>query len=162
MKNIIILLMLAVLSVTVNAQIVPTTSELQSLTPKNRNAAYTLLTTPDTTATGSADTTYQVWEFSNATDFIVKGVTTKTGGTLAGHEVVRGSPDGVTWFTLLSSTADALAASFTEDTASIGNATETNWWYIKNHIFKYYQRRLITSDGAATLSGTIFYRKNEH
>jgi len=161
MKNIIILLMLAVLSVTVNAQVIPTTSNLLSLTPSIRNGAYVAVS-KDTTVTGGADTTYQVWEFNNATDFIVKGVTTKTGGTLAGFEVVRGSPDNVTWFTLTSSTADVLDASFTEDTASIGNATETNWWYIKSHIFRYYQRRLITSDGAATLSGTIYYRKNEH
>jgi len=154
-------IMLMWFAMTAKAQVTPDNTNLLNMQATVRNAAGTPVSA-DTTASGSADTTYLSWTIGGACDQIVAATFTKTGGTVGGSALLQGSLTGVwagQWFTLKSDIT-GIAAGQTVDTATLANATGTYYWVHPKHKFKYYRVRFITSGGAAAPTGIIYYRRN--
>jgi hypothetical protein len=159
MKKILFLVAL-VAGVNVYAQpITPSITEMQSFAMTITNAAGTA--GRDTTVAGGADTTFLKFTMNGATDFIASATFTKISGTVGGSALFQGSVNNSTWYTLKSDESQLISGQFTEDTATLANATTTYVWNYPNHEFKYYRIRFITTDGAAAPTGTVYYRRND-
>ena len=144
MKNILILILLMFAGYVSQAQYVP-----QSMG----------VTAADDT-TVNADTAHvtMVQNVSIGYDNVFKLTITKLTGTVAGYALLQGY-DGNNWFTLASSTGAEIAGQYTEDTATLTNATASYYWKVSKDQATYSKYRFsVRTSGTSTTKPTgIWY-----